>query len=114
MASAADLGPAPAPAVFDREAFVPHLNTDFTLRQSAVSSAACELVEVSPAKEMQTDKGAFVSFSLLFAAPNNHFLINGGTCRVTHPALAEMEFFLTPVGNGKKKHLIEACFTQRA
>ena len=113
VASAEDLGPAPAPTAFDREIFVPHLNSNFTLQQSAVSTAACELVEVSPATEMKTQKGTFVSFSLVFAAPNHHFLINGGTCRVKHPELAEMEFFLSPVGNGKKKHLIEACFTQR-
>jgi hypothetical protein len=105
---------APLPAgPFNRDLFVPHLGSEFTFKQNAVASAACKLVEVSPATVMKTTKSTFVAFTLLFEAPKA-FLKEGGTCHVSHPQLSEMDFHLTPIGDGKKKHLLEACFTLKA
>jgi hypothetical protein len=97
---------------YSRDAFLPQLKTEFTINHNADARATCQLIDISPAAVMTTGKGDFISFTLLFAAHQN-FLKTGGICQVTHPQLAEMEFFLTPVGNDKKQHLLEACFTQR-
>ena len=99
--------------MLDREAFLPYLNSEFTLRHNPDGTAACKLVEVSPATVMKTEKGTFLAFSLLFKA-DSAFLTSGSICHVSHLQLADMEIFLAPVGNGKKKHLLEACFTLRA
>lgn len=108
----AELAPVPAGPI-NRDLFVPHLGSEFTLKHNAVASAACKLVEVSPATVMKTAKGTFVAFTLLFEA-HQAFLKEGGTCHVSHPQLSEMDFHLTPIGDGKKKHLLEACFTLKA
>lgn len=108
----AEVAPVPAGPIH-RDLFVPHLNSEFTLKHDTEATAACKLVSVSPATVMKTDKGHLVAFSLLFEA-HRTFLTQGGICRVSHPELSEMEFYLTPIGDGKKKHLLEACFTLRA
>ena len=108
----AEVAPVPA-GLFNRDLFVPHLGSEFTFKQNAIASAACKLIEVSPATVMTSEKGTFVAFTLLFEA-HGAFLKHGGTCHVSHPHLSEMDFHLTPIGDGKKKHLLEACFTLRA
>jgi len=112
MQQPADVAPVPAGPIH-RDLFVPHLNSEFTFKHNAAATAACKLVEVSPATVMNTGKGTFVAFTLLFEA-HKDFLTQGGTCRVSHPELSEMEFHVTAIGNGKKKHLLEACFTLKA
>ena len=108
----AEVAPVPAGPI-NRDLFLPHLGSEFTVKHNAVSTAACKLVEVSPASVMKTEKGTFVAFALVFEA-HEAFLKDGGTCHVSHPQLSEMDFHLTPIGNGKKKHLLEACFTLKA
>lgn len=108
----AEVAPVPAGPI-NRDLFLPHLGSEFTLKHNAVASAACKLVEVSPASVMKTEKGTFVAFALVFEA-HEGFLKDGGTCHVSHPQLSEMDFHLTPIGNSKKKHLLEACFTLKA
>jgi len=109
----AEVAPVPAGPIH-RDLFVPHLNSQFTLKHDASASAACKLVEVSPASVMKTAKGTFVAFSLVFES-HPAFLKDGGTCEVTHPSLEPMQIFLTPVGKAKKdKAWLEAAFTLRA
>lgn len=105
---------APKSAVpFNRDLFLQHLNSEFVIEQPQAASARCKLVEVSPAAEMKSSRGTFISFSLTFES-HPDFLKDGGTCRVSHPALETMEFFLTPIGRAKKdKALLEAAFTLR-
>lgn len=97
----------------DREIFIPQIGTNFNIKLSVTSSANCKLLEVSPATVMETAKGTFTAFTLLFARELG-FLHEGGICVVTHPALEKMEIFLSPVGDAKKQPLLEACFTVRA
>ena len=78
-----------------------------------MSSANCKLLEVSPASVMETAKGTFTAFTLLFTRELG-FLHEGGICVVTHPAVEKMEIFLSPIGSGNKQPLMEACFTIRA
>ncbi|MBL9132631.1 MAG: hypothetical protein JNG86_15605 [Verrucomicrobiaceae bacterium] len=108
----AEVAPVPSGPI-NRDLFIPHLNSEFTVKHNTDATAACKLIEVSPASVMKTSKGTFVAFTLLFEA-HEAFLKGGGTCQVSHPALSQMEFHLTPVGDRKKKHLLEACFTLRA
>jgi hypothetical protein len=108
----AELPPTPFGPIH-RDLFSPHLGSEFTFKHNADATAACKLVEVGPATVMKTAKGTFVAFTLLFEGRKG-FLPDGGSCHVSHPQLTEMEFFLSPVGNGKKKCLLEACFTLRA
>lgn len=96
-----------------REIFVPQIGTNFNVKLSDTSSANCKLLEVSPATVMETAKGTFTAFTILFARELG-FLHEGGICVVTHPAIEKMELFLSPVGDGKKQPLLEACFTVRA
>ena len=95
-----ELRPQPAAGVLEREAFVPYLNSEFTFQHQRDATAACKLVEVSPATIIQTGQGIFVAFTLLFEAPRT-CLNARGTCKVSHPELTGMEFFLTPVGDGR-------------
>ena len=108
----AELAPVPS-GPFNRDVFLQHLNSEFIIEPPQVASGRCKLVEVSPAIEMKTNRGTFTSFSLTFES-HPGFLQQGGTCRVTHPALETMEFFLAPIGRAKKdKALLEAAFTLR-
>lgn len=107
----AEAPPQPAsPGVFSREAFVPHLNTSFTLVHEGGASAECRLLEVSPEKRITAPKQTYTSFTLLFEAKPT-FLRNGGICRVKHSAMSEMQIFLSPVGKPGAKTLLEAAFT---
>ncbi|MFN7562526.1 MAG: DUF6916 family protein [Prosthecobacter sp.] len=109
----AEVAPMPKGPIH-RDLFLPHLNSEFTLKLNASARAACKLVEVSPATVMKTAKGTFVAFSLMFES-HPGFLRDGGTCEVTHPDLQPMQLFLSPVGMAKKdKALLEAAFTLRA
>jgi hypothetical protein len=109
----AELAPVPA-GPFSRDLFMPHLGSEFTVKHDTAASAACKLIEVSPATVMKTAKGTFVAFSLVFES-HPSFLQDGGTCRVSHPQLEPMEIFLSPIGQAKKdKTLLEAAFTLRA
>lgn len=109
----AEVPPVPA-GPFNRDLFVPHLNSEFTLKANASASATCKLVEVSPASVMKTPKGTFVAFSIVFES-HPDFLKDGSICEVTHPGLQPMQLFVSPVGKAKKdKTLLEAAFTLRA
>lgn len=99
--------------VLDRETFLPFLNSEFTLKPNPHHTADYKLVQVSPATVMKTEKGNFAAFTLLFKA-DSPFIATSSICHVSHPQLTDMEIFLAPVGDGKKHHLLEACFTLRA
>lgn len=109
----AEVAPVPAGPVH-RDLFVPHLNTEFTLKHNANSTATCKLIEISPTSVMKTAIGTFVAFSLVFES-HPDFLKEGGICEVTHPGLQPMQIFLSPFGKVKKdKAWLEAAFTLRA
>ncbi len=112
-AKATTLDPTALPAE-GHPVYTPLLNTEFTLERPGETTATCRLVEVSPVRTMQTPKGDFTSFTLLFEAKPG-VLSEGGICRVGHPELVPMEIFLSPVGRPDGgKVLLEAAFTQRA
>lgn len=102
---------AEAVTAFSREAFLPHLQTDFTLIHVGDSSAECRLVEVSPETRIASGKQAYACFTILFAAAPS-FLREGGICRVKHAKMGEMQLFLTPVGKPGETTRLEAAFTQ--
>jgi hypothetical protein len=106
---------APPPAVivneFSREAFLPHLDTDFTLIHEGDTSAECRLVAVSPETRISSSKQTYTSFTILFAAEPT-FLREGGICRVKHAKMGEMQIFLSPVGKPGATARLEAAFTQ--
>ncbi len=97
--------------VFRRDAFVPHLNSDFTIIHAGDDSAECRLIEVSPERRISSAKQTYTSFTLLFTA-GPAFLREGGICRVKHKEMGEMQFFLSPVGKPGAKTMLEAAFTQ--
>lgn len=99
----------PASGVFNRNAFIPHLRSDFTLVHPGDDSAVCRLLEVGPESRISTPKGDYISFTLLFEA-NSAFLPEGGICRVQHAKMDKMEFFVSPIGKPGKKALLEAVF----
>lgn len=103
--------PAAAAAAFDREAFVPHLNSDFTVVQEGRDSGTCRLVEVGPASRIASRTQAYTCFTLVFEA-DFLFLREGGLCKVQHAQMPEMQLFLSPVGRPGRKVLLEAVFTQ--
>jgi hypothetical protein len=100
-----------ADTAFSRDAFVPHLNTDFNIIHVGDDSAQCRLIEVSAERRISSGKQTYAAFTLLFSA-GPLFLRDGGICRVKHKAMGEMEFFLTPVGKPGAKTMLEAAFTQ--
>lgn len=102
---------APAATAFSREAFLPHVNSNFTVVQEGVDSGTCRLVEVGPASRISSRTQAYTCFTLVFEA-DFFFLREGGICKVRHEQMPEMQFFLSPVGRPGRKMLLEAAFTQ--
>jgi hypothetical protein len=97
------------------QGFEAYLNTEFVVvpNDGVSGEVPCRLIEVSKETRMETFKGAFRSFSLVFeAAPD--FLREGGICKLRHNELSEMELFLSPIGDAKSKNRLEAAFTLRA
>lgn len=97
-------------SLFEREAFVPHVRSEFTIIHEGDDSASCRLLEVSPETRISSGKQNYTSFTLLFEA-DSFFLREGGICRVKHAKMGEMQFFLSPVGKSGRKALLEAAFT---
>lgn len=95
-----------------REAFVPYLDSEFALKTNALSNQKITLVEVSASQSLHSETAEFTAFSLLFAAPKK-FEVEGGVYSLSHEQMGVMGFFLSPVGDGKNRTLLEACFTQR-
>lgn len=100
-----------AATIFSRDAFLPHLNTDFTIIHVGDDSAQCRLIEVSAERRISSSKQTYASFSILFSA-GPLFLRDGGICSVKHKEMGEMQIFLTPVGKPGAKTMLEAAFTQ--
>lgn len=106
----AETAGAEAARLFEREAFVPHVNSEFTIIHEGDDSASCRLIEVGAASRMSSSKQTFSSFTLLFEAQPS-FLRAGGFCKVQHAKMGEMQFFLSPVGKPGQKALLEAVFS---
>ena len=96
---------------FTREAFLPHLNTDFTIIPEGMNASECRLIEVSAERRISSPKTTYISFTLLFSASPT-FLPAGGTCRIKHKKMDEMMLFLSHVGKPGTKTMLEAAFTQ--
>lgn len=97
----------------ERAAFVPHVQSEFTLIHEGDNSATCRLIEVSPETRITSGKQSYVAFTLLFEA-SPFFLREGGNCRVQHSKMGEMQFYLSPVGKPGRTALLEAAFTLAA
>lgn len=95
--------------LFEREAFLPHVNSEFTIIHEGHDSASCRLIEVGEESRTSSGKQTYVSFSLLFEA-QPAFLREGGFCKVEHVKMGEMQFFLSPVGKPGRTALLEAVF----
>lgn len=104
------LTPVPASAVSAGD-FKPLLNTEFLIGSPAGETKG-KLVSVSQEIRQDTFKGSFVSFSVVFEAAAA-IPADGITCQVTHPEMKAMEIFLSPIGDGKRKILLEASFSSR-
>lgn len=101
------------PTLPDREAFLPHLRSEFQIREDAAGGARAVLIEVSAVQIAQGHLGTFGSFSLMFEVPRG-FLAEGGICKVQHEKMGDMSFFLSPIGRSEKdKSRLEAVFSQR-
>jgi hypothetical protein len=101
-------------ALTGRAAFVPLLHTEFSVTDvSSHTDAKLLLVEVSAETKTSGHLGSFVTYSLLFKAPDT-FLTEGGTCRLAHESMQPTEFFMSPVGRAKNnsRHL-EATFSYK-
>jgi hypothetical protein len=106
------LPPPPPTVAMSREAFVPHLDSEFVLQTDALSTKKITLIEVSAPQTLHSKTAEFTAFSLLFAAPKK-FETESRVYRLIHEQMGAMDLFLSPVGDGKKRVLLEACFTQR-
>ncbi|OYW70611.1 MAG: hypothetical protein B7Z37_30220 [Verrucomicrobia bacterium 12-59-8] len=100
---------APAPTLFQREAFLPHVDSEFTLIHEGDATASCRLLSVGPESRTSSSKQTYSSFSLLFEAQPT-FLRDGGLCQVEHTVMGQMQFFLSPVGKPGRTALLEAVF----
>jgi len=100
------------PTLPDREALIPHLRTEFQIREESGVARAAILVDVSPVQVMKGHLGTFASYSILFEGPPG-FLKDSANCLLEHPALGRMEFFLSAVGKPGAKSFLEAVFSQR-
>jgi hypothetical protein len=94
-----------------REAFIPHLNSEFQLESPAVSTV-CRLVEVSAEDLLESPTARFASFSLLFSAPVN-FAAESRIYRLTHPRMEPLDLFLSPVGKSTGHIALEAICSRR-
>jgi len=107
--------PGEAPAAIGgsrRDDFLPHLHSQFRLHSHDIGESVCELVEIGPPQRLVAKTGEFTSFSMLFAAPAG-FAADSVIYQVSHPALGEMEMFLSPVGHSKERVTLEAVFSER-
>ncbi len=105
--------PSDAGLSFSRDAFVPHLNSEFSLQPEEGKAGKCKLIEVSEETSITAPKKTYKSFSLTFEA-DAAFLRDGGLCQVTHPQMGRMDFFLSPFGKTAKKARLQAIFTLAA
>lgn len=108
-ATTAEPAPSEASTAFGRDAFVPHVNSEFTIIHEGNDSTTCRLITVGEELRMTSSKQNYSSFSLLFEAQPT-FLRQGGFCRVQHAKMGEMQFFLSPVGITGRTAFLEAIF----
>ena len=112
----ADGEPAAAEVVvagaMSREAFLPHLRSEFERATAGGVAVACRLIEVGAAEELSGPAGRFTSFALLFAAPKG-FDGESRIYQVRHARMGSMELFMSPVGKCDKEVRMEAVFSQR-
>lgn len=92
-----------------REAFAQQLQTTFRIDKPL---AHLKLIDVSDVKMIEGKGIKFACFSLLFSAPGS-LTAESTTYHLVHEKMGAMDLFLSPVGNGKKGTVMEACFTQR-
>lgn len=112
-------GPTPPDTNLSRERFLPLLGSEFQFQpvsgdSQVTSPIRARLAEVSPHQLTRTEQPLrFVSFSLLFSCPRTP--AEGGILRLQHPALPELELFLSPVGKTATdgSGLLEAICSQR-
>lgn len=100
------------PTSAERDAFLPHLRTEFQIREERSGQARAILTDVSPLQISKSHLGTFAGFSLLFEAPPA-FLSEGGLCVVNHDKMGQMSFFLSPIGRDKEVRHLEAVFSHR-
>ncbi len=100
------------PTLPDREALIPHLRSEFQIREESGVSRVAILADVSPVQVMRGHLGTFASYSVLFEGPPG-LLKDSANCLLEHPQLGRMEFFLTAVGKPGAKSFLEAVFSQR-
>ncbi len=101
------------PTVPERDAFLPHLRSEFQIRDEASSGVRAILVQVGELEVTSGHRGTFGSYSLMFEVPRG-YLADGGICDVQHGQMGDMSFFLSPVGRSSKdKSMLEAVFSQR-
>lgn len=101
-----------ATGTFTRETFLPLLKTQFGASNGQPGGMSLKLVEVSAAATLVHGPVKFNSFSLLFEAPQGS-PAEGMIYRLSHPQLAEMDLFLSPVGRPLDRVCYEAAFTQK-
>jgi len=100
------------PTLPEREAFIPHLRSEFQIREATGVARSATLVEVSAVEVVKGHLGSFSGYSLMFEGPAG-FLSDAGICVVEHSELGKMEFFLTPVGKPGAKSFLQAVFSQK-
>ena len=103
--------PVPSASTVDAGSFQPFIGQEFLI-ESPAGEKKCKLVSITPETRQDTFKGSFVSFSLIFESTGG-IPADGATCRVKHPDMEPMEIFLSPIGDGKNKILLEAAFSAR-
>jgi hypothetical protein len=100
------------PSLPERDAFIPHLRSEFQIREESGRSLRLILVEVGEVELMKGHLGTFASYSLLFEG-HPGFSGLSRTCLLEHPQLGSLELFLSAVGEVKQKCRLQAVFSQR-
>jgi hypothetical protein len=99
--------PTGGPAYLSHATYAPLVGTQFRLHRTGARSLRVRLIE---ARQSPT---AVNSFSLLFRA-HPRAGVDGGLYRLEHPALRNVELFISPVGRGAKGLELEAVINRIA
>ncbi len=107
-AAASGLGkPTGGPAYLHRETYVPFVGTDFAVHRPGAATLRVKLVEARQLPDVGD------SFSLLFRGQARAGIV-GGTYRLEHPSLGNIDLFVSPVGRGVRGLELEAVINRIA
>ncbi len=90
--------------------FLPHLHTRFTIHLTNGQDYPLELVEVTPLGAALLPSGR-VPFSLIFSNPDGAAYLAQRTYTLQHPAFADLNIFITPIGPHNTAMRYQAVFS---